>query len=62
MEIVHNGQTYNSAQDVIANFAQYAFLLLKTAHFSTCSPIVLITQNNFFDFQALKKRELQTNQ
>jgi hypothetical protein len=52
MEIVHDGQTCNCAQDVIANFAQNTFLLLKTTHFSTCSAIVLITQNNFFDFQA----------
>jgi hypothetical protein len=52
MEIVHDGQICNCAQDVIAKFAQIAFILLKTAYFSTCSAIVLITQNNFFDFQA----------
>jgi hypothetical protein len=51
-KLFFNGQTWNCAQDVIANFAQNAFLLLKTTHFSTCSAIVLITQNNFFDFQA----------
>jgi hypothetical protein len=32
MEIVHDGQTYNCAYDVFANFAQNAFLLLKTTH------------------------------
>jgi hypothetical protein len=56
MEIVHDWQTCNRAQDFIANFAQNAFPFLKTTHFRTCSSIVLSTQNNFFDFQALTER------
>jgi hypothetical protein len=52
MEIALDVQTSNCAQDGIANFAQIVFLLLKTTYFSTCSAIVLNTQNNFFDFQA----------
>jgi phenylalanine-4-hydroxylase len=52
VKIVLDGQTCNCDQDVIADFAQNAFLLLKTTHFSTCSAIVLITQDNFFDFLA----------
>jgi hypothetical protein len=52
MEIVLDGQTSDCAEDVNANFAQNVFLLPKTTYFSICSAIVLINQNNFFDFQA----------
>jgi hypothetical protein len=52
MAIVHDEQTCNCAKSVTASFAQNVFLLLQTIHFSTWSPIVFITQNNFLDFQA----------
>jgi hypothetical protein len=55
MEIVLDGQTYNCVQDAIASFAQNAFLLLKTTHFTSCSPILLITQNSFFRLSGLNR-------